>query len=61
MDAMQHIRVKLRWQVIEIENKAIKHTKEKGGKYHPEILADGDTLKELLVRSKYLLYKIEGD
>jgi transposase len=61
MDAMQHMRVSLRWQAIEEENTAIKQAKEKGEKYHPLVLANGDTLKELLARSKYLLYKFEGD
>lgn len=61
MDAMQHIRVSLRWQAIEEENTAIKQAKEKGEKYYPQVLANGDTLKELLARSKYLLYKFEDD
>jgi len=61
MDAMQHIRVKLRWKAIEAENTAIKQAKEKGEKYYPQELANGDTLKELLVRSRYLLYKLEED
>lgn len=61
MDAMQHMRVKLRWKAIDEENTAIKQSKEKGEKYYPEVLANGDTLKELLVRSRYLLYKFEDD
>ena len=61
MDAMQHLRVKLRWKAIEEENTAIKQAKEKGEKYHPHVLSNGDTLKELLVRSRYLLYKFEDD
>jgi transposase len=61
MDCMQHIRVKLRWKAIEEENIAIKEAKEKGEKYYSETLDNGDTLKELLVRSKYLLYKFEED
>jgi transposase len=61
MDAMQHIRVGFRWEAIEQENKAIKEAKEKGIKYLPQVLANGDTLKELLARSKYLLYKFEED
>jgi len=61
MDAMQHIRVKLRWKAIEGENTAIKQAKEKGEKYYQQVLANGDTLKELLVRSRYLLYKLEED
>ena len=61
MDAMQHIRVGLRWKAIAEENQAIKQAKEKNEKYHPQVLANGDTLKELLARSKYLLYKYEDD
>lgn len=61
MDAMQHIRVKFRWEAIDIENKAIKEAKEKGIKYIPPLFSNGDTLKELLARSKYLLYKFEQD
>jgi len=61
MDAMQHLRVKLRWQAIEDENTAIKKAKAKGEKYSPDMLSNGDTLKELLVRCKYLLYKYEDE
>lgn len=61
MDAMQHIRVKMRWQAIDEENKLIKEAKLKKEKYYPQILANGDTLKELLVRCRYLLYKYEKD
>ena len=61
MDSLQHIRVKLRWQAIEDDNAAISQAKQAGEKYKPQILANGDTLKELLVRSKYLLYKFEAD
>lgn len=60
-DAMQHLRTTLRWQEIDNENLAIKEAKEKGIKYKAQILSNGDTLKELLVRSKYLLYKYEKD
>lgn len=61
MDAMQHIRVKLRWKAIEEENTAIKIAKEKRETYTQQTLANGDTLKELLARSRYLLYKFEND
>jgi len=59
MDAMQHLRVKLRWQAIEEENKSIQQAKQSGKKYYPEVLSNGDTIKELLVRSRYLLYSFE--
>ena len=61
MDAMQHIRVKTRWAVIKAENKSIEKLKKKGSKYTPKELSNGDTLKELLARSKYLLYKLEDE
>jgi len=61
MDAMQHLRVSFRWEAIEQENTAIKEAKEKGEKYYPKVLSNGDTLKELLARSRYLLYKLEED
>jgi transposase len=60
-DAMQHLRTQLRWKVIDEENESIKKAKEQGLKYKPEILSNGDTLRELLVRCKYLLYKYEDD
>jgi len=61
MDAVQHLRVKLRWKAIEEENTAIGQAKKSGEKYYPHVFPNGDTLKELLVRSRYLLYKFEED
>lgn len=55
-DAMQHVRVKLRWKAIEEENSAVKKAKEKAQKYQPAVFENGDTTKELLARSRYLLY-----
>jgi len=57
MEVLQHIRVKHRWEAIDKENEEIKQAKQKGEKYNPAILENGDTLKELLARSRYLLYK----
>jgi transposase len=61
LDGMQHLRTKLRWEAIAAENTAIKEAKIKGIKYQPEVLENGDTVKELLVRCKYLLYKFKDD
>ena len=60
-DSIQHLPTQLRWKVIDNENEAIKKAKKQGLKYKAEILTNGDTLRELLVRSKYLLYKYEND
>jgi len=57
IEALQHLRVKYRWQSIDDENQAIKTAKEKKEKYNPPLLENGDTAKELLARSRYLLYK----
>ncbi|PKP34390.1 MAG: DDE transposase [Bacteroidetes bacterium HGW-Bacteroidetes-15] len=61
MKAMQHLRVSYRWEVIDQENEEIRSAKEQGKKHIPKVLANGDTLKELLARSRYLLYKPEDD
>jgi transposase len=53
--------IKYRWQAIDEENQAIKTAKEKNEKYIPATLENGDTLKELLARSRYLLYKTPND
>lgn len=61
IEAAQHLRTKLRWASIAQENKALKDAKEKGDKYYPEILSNGDTIRELLARSRYLLFSHEAD
>lgn len=59
-EALQEMRIKYRWEAIEEENKSIKKAKETGEKYTPEILENGDTKKQLLARSRYLLFKPES-
>lgn len=57
LDALQEIRIKHRWEALDSENEAIEHARSKSIKYTPELLYNGDTLKQLLARSRYLLYK----
>ena len=57
LDALQQIRIKHRWEAIETENDAIEKVRNKNLKYTPKLLSNGDTLKQLLARSRYLLYK----
>lgn len=57
LDALQEIRIKHRWEVLDKENDAMEESKSKNLKYNPERLSNGDTLKQLLARSRYLLYK----
>lgn len=59
-EAVQHIRIQHRWKAIEEENQQAKEAKERGEKYYPEVLANGDTKKQLLARSRYLLFKTEN-
>lgn len=56
-DAVQEIRIKYRWEALDQENEAIKTAKAAGKPYEPELLENGDTLKQLLARSRYLLFK----
>jgi len=58
-DALQHVRIKYRWEAIKAENDEIKKAKENKQTYIPKILANGDTQKQLLARSRYLLFKAE--
>lgn len=57
LEALQEIRIKHRWEVIDQENKLIKIAKEKNIEFKPKVFSNGDTLKQLLARSRYLLYK----
>jgi transposase len=56
-EAVQEIRIKYRWEAMDLENEAIKTAKEKGKSYTEKVLENGDTKKQLLARSRYFLYK----
>ena len=56
-DALQSLRVEYRWQALADENKEIQRSKDSGDVFIPTKLSNGDTLKQLLVRSRYLLFK----
>jgi len=56
-DAVQQLRIQYRWEAIEQENKEIELARETGHKYVPDILPNGDTMKQLLARSRHLLFK----
>lgn len=59
-DALQEIRIAYRWDAIDQENKEYELAKETGQNFTPERLENGDTHKQLLARSRYLLFKPEG-
>lgn len=58
-EALQEMRIKHRWQAIDQENQAIEEARSNKITYQSQELSNGDTLKQLLARSRYLLYKSE--
>lgn len=56
-DAVQELRIMYRWEAIEQENLERELAKETKNTFIPNILANGDTRKQLLARSRYLLFK----
>lgn len=56
-DAVQEMRIKLRWDAIQEANEAMEEAKGKGSDYTPIRYDNGDSKKELLARSRYLLFK----
>ncbi|WP_157262177.1 ISAon1 family transposase [Pedobacter sp. PACM 27299] len=60
-EALQEMRIKHRWEAMDIENEAIEQSKKTGHPFHPEVLHNGDTVKQLLARGRYVLYKKPAD
>lgn len=56
-DAVQELRIKHRWAAIQQANDEMEEAKLCGEDYTPFRYPNGDTRKELLVRSRYLLFK----
>jgi transposase len=56
-EALQEMRIKLRWEALDQESDAIEQARAAQTEYVAEVLANGDTVKQLLARSRYALYK----
>jgi transposase len=56
-DALQEIRIAHRWDAINEETEAMEQAKIANKKYEPKLLKNGDSKKQLLARSRYLLFK----
>jgi len=56
-EAVQSLRVKLRWKAIEKEDEEVLKAKELNVEYSPKTFNNGDTRKQLLARSRYFLFK----
>ena len=59
-DALQEVRIRFRWEAIDMESSLMQQAKASKQTYQPQVLANGDTLKQLLARSRYLLFKHPG-
>ena len=59
-EAVQQMRVKARWEALDEESTQIAYAKACGRIYHAPVFSNGDTRKQLLARSIYLLYKKES-
>lgn len=59
IEAVQELRIKHRWEAIDSENEAIEKARKQKKGYHPIVLENGDSIKQLLARSRYVLYKSE--
>jgi transposase len=56
-EAVQELRIKHRWDAIQQSNDEMEEAKLSGTPYTPFRYPNGDTRKELLMRSRYLLFK----
>jgi transposase len=56
-DAIQQIRIAHRWDAINKEANEREKAQIENKKYQPSRLENGDTVKQLLARSRYLLFK----
>ncbi len=57
LSAVQDIRIKYRWEALEKENQNYLAARQNYKPHIPEVLPNGDTHKQLLARSRYLLFK----
>lgn len=56
-EAVQEVRMTFRREAIKEENELLKYAKECGVRYVPKVYANGDTKKQLLARSRHLVFK----
>lgn len=58
-EVFKEMRIKHRWEAIDRENEAIEKVRKNKKAYRPVVFENGDTIKQLLARSRYVLYKNE--
>ena len=57
IEALQDLRIKYRWEALDQENEQIKLSRVADKEFKPVTFSNGDSSKQLLARSRYLLYK----
>jgi transposase len=57
IQALQDLRIKYRWEALDQENQQIKLSRAADKEFKPVAFSNGDSSKQLLARSRYLLYK----
>ena len=58
IDALQHLRIELRWEEQNKENERIAKARKQKKRYKPKVLTNGDTKKQLLARCRYIIAKL---
>jgi len=61
LEALQNIRIKLRWEAIDEENELIREARKSSKTFVSKEYENGDSKKQLLARSRYLLYKSSNE
>lgn len=56
-EAVQYLRIKNRWEAIKTEKEREDLAKSKKEEFKKEVFSNGETRKQLLARSRYLLFK----
>ena len=59
-EAVQEMRIKARWEALDREMVEMHLAKAKGERYIAPVYENGDSQKQLLARSRYLLFKKES-
>lgn len=53
--SIDEMRIELRWEVIRDENEQIRICRQQKTQYHPEIEANGETIRQIMARSKHIM------
>lgn len=57
IEALQQVRIQHRWKHMKRENLQIIRARKKGHTFCSKVLSNGDTIRQLLARGRYLLHK----